>query len=115
MTPRDLILQDYAHKPLPTEPIHAFGSDLVIKTMTAAEKDAFDAEYIEHKEAGSPNLRALLLIHTLCNPDLTPVFQPKDLDAVGSIALSHIEPVFDVALKLNKIDGDEAAELAGNS
>lgn len=115
MDTRENILAQFAHQELPTKPIHAFGQDLIVKTMTAAEKDAFDHDFTEAKKAGTRNLRALMVIYTLCLPDRSPVFTPDDLEAVSTMSYTVIEHIFDAAVELNDVGGEEVAEIAGNS
>ena len=61
------------------------------------------------------NMRAKLLVRTICDDKGKRIFTDKDTDLLGSKAASALEKIFDVAQKLNKLGGKDFEDIEKNS
>lgn len=102
---------------LPTEqvPVPEWGGTVTVRTMSGAERDAFEASIIEGKTGGRlVNVRAKLAVRVLCDDKGARLFDDDDADALGAKSGKALDRVFDVAQRLNGIGAKEVKELEGN-
>ena len=91
------------------------GEVLYVRTLTAAEKDAFEASVLPKKEGGAKNLaniRARLAV--LCTTDEggTRVFNDDDAELLGAKSAAAVSRLSDVAQRLNGMTKEAVEELA---
>jgi len=110
---RDSIL---AQNTLPTVPVTVpeWGTGLSVRSMTAAERDSFDASSRDGDTANLANFRARLVVRCLIDPDGKRVFTDADAEAVGKLPAGPVCAVFGAAAKLNGLTKDEVEEIEKN-
>ena len=61
------------------------------------------------------NMRAKLLVRTMCDADNKRLFTDKDIDLLGGKASAAIDKAFEIAQKLNRMRVSDKDELEKNS
>lgn len=83
-----------------------------IRSMTAADRDAWGQEMYTESQVGLvQNFRARLLAHVLIDEEGKRIFTPAEAAALGEQDSEVIERIYKAAMKLNKL-GKEATEEA---
>jgi hypothetical protein len=101
---------------LPIEPVDVpeWGGTLYVRTLSGAERDAFESSTIDAKKSGAvlDNIRARLAVRALCDKDGNRLFADDDADALGRKSGKALDRIWDVAQRLSGMGkGDvEAAE-----
>ena len=86
-----------------------------VRTMTAAERDSFEAEMSDAKGVVDPrNIRARLAVRVLVNGDGNRLFEDGDAEALGAKSGGAVDRVFDVAQRLNRLGRRDIEDLAKN-
>jgi len=109
LTPRQLKREQVA--------VPEWGGDVWVRTMTGAERDDYEQEYLEAKKVAGdriPNLRARLLARTLCDADGKSLLTTADVDALGAQPADVLARLFNVASRLNGLSKADAEELEKN-
>jgi hypothetical protein len=107
MSFRDQFLK--AKEPAPEPPDTEFGR-VFLRTMTAGEKDELESE---HGKDGK--LRARVVMACCCDEGGRLLFGPRDLAAIDDLPLSVVEPIFDAAVKVNRMLPKDREALRKNS
>lgn len=81
------------------EPAETRVGRVYVRTLTAGEKDDFDAEV-----AKDGRIRSRLVMLTCCDEKGNLEFGENDLAAIDAMPLDVLEPIFDAALQINKLD-----------
>lgn len=108
-----------------TVAVPEWGGDVVVRTLTGAERDAHDLlgfQAIEAaKERGedpryvtSKNVMARLLAFALCDETGARLFTVADLEALGAKNGAVIDRLYKVADRLNAVTARAVDALAGN-
>lgn len=104
---------------LKIEPIEAFGEKLFVRELTGSERDAFEASLSnivgKNVVPNLKNVRAKLIIKSLCTEDGSRVFEDTDLDSVGNLPAAELDKVFEVAQRLSGLKKEDIEELTKNS
>lgn len=113
---------------LPRAPVRAWGTDFFVRTMTAAERDDFEAalfvarmkeesdeDYAERRRAATRNLRSKLVVKVAIDADGKRIFADEDAPLLGEKSNKELQKVFDAISKLNAIGEEEIKELEKNS
>ncbi len=116
MLTRDQILQC---DDLPRERVSVpeWGGEVLVRTMTGADRDAFEASLVGRdgpKESRLDNVRARLVALALCGEDGERLFDDADVAALGAKSARALDRVFAVAQRLNGI-GAEQVDAAKNA
>jgi len=90
-----------------------------VGTMTAAERDAFEASMVTEKEEGKPqrnmdNFRAKLVASTILNANGKRMFTLEEARELGKKSASAINRIFQVAARLNGVGQQDVEELTKN-
>jgi hypothetical protein len=89
-----------------------------IRTLTARERDAFEASLTAEKEAGNrvdfDNIRARLVALCAIGTDGTRLFTAGDIEALGEKNGGAVDLLFDAARKLAGMTASDVKELEGN-
>lgn len=119
---RDLILNAQDIK---TENVTVpeWGCDVFIKGLTGAERDSYEQSMFTVSENGKKvdvkmnrgNLRAKLLVKTICDEAGNRIFTDSDVDALGSKSASALERLFPVAQKLSGLSDKDVEDIEKNS
>ena len=115
MLTRDQILQS---DDLPRERVSVpeWGGEVLVRTMTGADRDAFEASLVSRdggKEGRLDNVRARLVALALCDEAGQRIFADADIAALGAKSARALDRVFGVAQRLNGIGADQV-EAAKN-
>lgn len=117
---RDLILRALD---LPTEPVEVpeWGGTVMIRSMTGAERDAFESSMLTEKEGESriakmQNLRARFCASVIVAEDgVTSLFTPDDVAELGKKSAKALNRVFEAGRKLSGFTDSDVKELEGKS
>lgn len=113
---RDDILASPLSLPVERVPVPEWQPDgeVLVKTMTGAERDAFEQEVVA---AGDrlDNIRARIAAHTCVDEQGKRLFSPDDIQALGRTSCVALDRVFDAARRLNKLSKQDVEELEKNS
>jgi hypothetical protein len=94
------------------EPFHvpAWNSQVFIRQLTAAQKDAFDASLVKvtagGREQDMSNFRAKFLCACLENADGFLIFDSEDVTWLGEQPTADIDPIFRECQRVNGIGED---------
>jgi hypothetical protein len=96
-----------------------WGGDVYIRSMSADERDAFEALTYETRgkdvKANLRGIRARLLAFCLADAEGTRLFDEADILALGKKNAAAVDKLWSVARRLNAMDQRDVEELAGNS
>lgn len=106
---------------LPTQEVEVpeWGGTVLIRAMTGAERDAFEASMIVEKEgddrrARMINVRARLCASVIVGEDgVTSIFTPADVAELGGKSAKALNRVFEAARKLSGFTEEDVKELEG--
>jgi len=99
-------------------------SHVYVRTLSAAERDDWEAEQLELRPAEDDeksvdtqlkNIRARLCIRCLCDADGKPVLGSADAEAFGKQSARVLQRIFNVAMRLSGFNDKDLRELAKNS
>lgn len=89
-----------------------WGGTVFVRTLSAAERDRWEIRCEDLKTKGLlSNVRASLLVLTLCDADGKLLFTENDAVELGKKSAAVVDRLFDVARRLNGI-GQEQVEAA---
>lgn len=103
--------------------IPEWGGTVYVSTMTAAERDSWEAGVLGGTGAGGQvqinkdalqNMRARLAVLVVCDEEGTRLFSDDDIAPLGAKCAPALQRIFDVAKRLNKLGEDDIEELSGN-
>lgn len=92
-----------------------WGGDVIIRTMTGEERDAFDSEMIRDDKRSFKNIRARFLSLIICDDKGARLFDDKEISVLGKKSAAALDRLFTAGQKLNRLSNDDIEELAGNS
>ena len=95
-----------------------WGGSVALKNMTAAERDAFEAEvYIARKKSeleGMLDFRARLVAKCICNSEGKLLFSPKDIKALSAKSAKALDILFDKAQEMNGMRKEDIEKMTEN-
>lgn len=103
---------------LPTKDVNVpeWGGTVRVKTMTSAEKDAFEKTIFDAEgKINIVGMRAKLCAHTIIDENGNRVFSEFDIEKLSTKGSKAMERVFTIAQKLNNITDKDLKELEKNS
>lgn len=94
-----------------------WGGAVYVRVLPGRERDAFEERLLTSKtKSGTlPNVRASLCAAAICDESGKPLFDEKDIAALGERSGAALTRVFAAASKINRLSKDDVAELEGNS
>lgn len=111
---RDQILQA---KDLVTETVEVpeWGGSVLVKSLTGAERDQFEAAIVEQKgrdtKVNMRNARARLVALSVVDEEGKKLFSPNDVSLLGAKSAAALQRVFNVAMRLSGISEEDVREL----
>ena len=105
---------------LPTETVAVpeWGGEVIVKTMMAAERDAWEAANVKGRGKSARlemvNIRARLVAATVVDEAGALLFKPGDVEALGAKSGAAMDRVFAAAMKLNGLSDRDLEELEKN-
>lgn len=95
-----------------------WGGSVIVRAMTAEERDAFEQSMIERKgkkvDVNLKNARARLVALTVVDEEGNRLFTDADIAALGRKSSAPITRISDVARRLSGLDEEEIEEMVGN-
>ncbi|MFF8831388.1 hypothetical protein [Streptomyces sp. NPDC015131] len=89
---------------------------VLLREMTGAQRDAFEASMVEMKKGKQvpnlANLRARLVMLCIVNEDGEQLFNPKDLRELGDMPAKGLQRVFNKCNEMNGLSDEDVKELA---
>ena len=97
-----------------------WGGDVLVRTMTGADRDAFESSMITTLADGTrkpnmANMRAKLVALTVVDEAGNRVFEVSDVDRLALKSASALERVFNAAQRINGLGVQAEADAAKNS
>lgn len=94
-----------------------WGGTTHLRTMTGAERDAFEGSIVtgDGKARNLANIRARLLVKTICDENGQRLFEDADAPKLGAKSAAVLERLFVESQRMNRIGAKDVAELVGNS
>ena len=92
--------------PRETVIIPEWGGEVLVRTMSGTDRDAFEASLLE-KDGRMENVRARLVALTLCDLQGDRLFNDSEIAALGRKSARALDRVFSVAQRLNGIGVDQ--------
>lgn len=103
-----------------TVPVPEWGGDVIIRGLTAKERDQYDKEIIKVDNRGNTslgrleNLRALLVVRCLVDEDHERLYRDIDAKMLGEKSSAVIGRLYDVASRLSGMRENEVEEAAAD-
>lgn len=95
-----------------------WGGDVLVRGMTGAERDAFEAMIVEKRgnnyQVNMHNMRAKLAAWTVVDEDGKRLFSEADVEALSQKSAGALQRIFNVASELSGITAGDMEELAKN-
>lgn len=93
-----------------------WGGSVFIRTLSGAERDMFEADFLKHKDEGmAPNARAKFAVLVLCDAEGTRLFQDADAAQLGQKSGAALSRIFTAAMEANYMTEEDIEELEKNS
>lgn len=108
---------------LPTEkvPVPEWGGTVLVRGLTAAERDAYDMSLVEQREGvqgisltNMTNMRARLVARCVVDEKGTRLFNDEDVEALGQKSGTPIDRIAEVARRLSGMLPEEKKALEKN-
>lgn len=109
---RDILLKPAL--PVRPVPIRELNGQVYVRTLTAAERDAFEADQFGRRENGGShliNFRARWAALVVCDEQGNRMFSDVDADSLGNQSAAVLDRIFDVSRKLNGMTDEDVEEL----
>ena len=98
--------------------IPEWGGVVYVRSMTALERDRFEASLIEMRKGKQrlnlDNARARLAVMVCVDEDGKPLFQPSDVGWLAAKNAAALDRIFEVASDLSRLSADDVEELTKN-
>jgi len=102
-----------------TVSVPEWGGDVIVRGLTAKERDAYDREIVHVDNQGRTklgrleNLRALLLVRCLVDDEHNRIYRDTDAKMLGDKSSAVIGRLYEVASRLSGMNSvvEEAADL----
>lgn len=95
-----------------------WGGYVFVRTLTGAERDAFEASVIDPRSRTPKmlmvNVRAKLASLTVCDDTGKRLFTEEDIEALGGKSASALQRVFDIATEINALTDKDVKSLEKN-
>lgn len=94
-----------------TIPVPEWGGEVFIKTISAGERDRWELA-VQGKKI--EDIRSSLLVQCVCDDNGGLLFSPSDIGELSRKASAPIQRLFNAAVKLNRVSGEDIEELEKN-
>ena len=101
--------------PKKTVTVEEWGGDVIVRSMTGVERDAWEIEQYGSGKVNMKNMRARLVAVTAIDEKGKRLFTQEEAEELGKKSAKAIAKVYDAASKLNGLGADDIEELAGES
>lgn len=103
---------------LPQETLHIpeWNGSVIVRTMTAKDRDSFEAGLLDNKgNRNLINIRARLAQLTVCDEQGQLLFSEEDVPLLGAKSCKALDRILPVAKRLNGLSEEDIQELEKNS
>lgn len=104
---------------LKQEKIHIpeWGADIIVKEQTGAQRADIERLSLQFQEDERiyRKIKALVIIHGVCDEEGTPLFTEKDIDKVGNLSGPVLEKIESAIAKLNLAQDKDIHKTAKKS
>lgn len=90
--------------------VKEWGDKVYVKTMSGAEREAFESEFEKSKQA-KKNVLPTLLVYTVCDENGKLLFTLDDLNAINQLSINSLLKVHAAALSVNQITKEDVEIL----
>ena len=98
--------------------VKEWGGDVYVRSMTAAERDDWEAGLMASKtedaKSNLRNLRARLTVICVVDEAGNRLFSDADAEALGQKSARAVDRIFSAAARLNALSSRDVEDLAGN-
>jgi hypothetical protein len=98
--------------------IDGLDAPIFVRGLSARERDAFEASCMAGKGKARglnmDNVRARLLVRSICDANGERVFADHEADALGAVPAAVIDRLFTIAQQLSGLSPTDVDDLAGN-
>jgi len=104
--------------PAKTVAVPEWGGDVKLRTLTGAQRDAFEASIEKARKGGAIDIRGLkarLVALCLVGADGAALFSETDLEKLNGKSARALDRLFGVAQELNGLGNQAVDELLGES
>ena len=98
-----------------TVEVPEWGGSVGVRTLTGADKDAWEVERQTGGEFSLDNIRASFVARTACDGAGQQLFSVDDVVALGKKSAKALDRVFQIAKRLNNVTDDELEEIEKES
>ncbi len=114
---REALLNAAAAVKFPQETVElpALGGNVVVRGMSAAERDTFEAGMVDDRgdrRSNLANFRGRLLVRCLFDEGGQRLLTDDEAHVIGGLPAMAVQPAFDVAMRLNALRKEDVEELA---
>ena len=102
-------------RPMEKAEVPEWNGHVFLRTISGAERDAFEAESFRQERPNYQNLRARYLALTLTDENGDRLFNAKQVAELGKKAAPVLDRLFTRAAKINAMSPGDVDELLGNS
>ena len=96
--------------------VRGLGGTVRVAAVSAGARDAFELALQDMPEGERrKDFRARLLVMSCIDEDGKPLFTPEDIPALSALEAAAVDPVVEVAMRLNGLSQKDRDELEGNS
>jgi len=99
--------------PRKTVKVQEWGGDVIVRSMTGVERDAWEMETYAGGKVNMDNARARLVALTAIDEKGERLFTSEEADLLGKKSAKALAKVFAAAQKLNGLGVGDVEELAG--
>jgi hypothetical protein len=96
----------------------SLNTSVFIRAISASERDAFEASCMagkgKNRGVNMENVRARLLVKSICDETGKRLFADHEADALGNMPAKIADKLFSVAQKLSGLSPADVEEIAGN-
>ena len=119
LTKTDILQADDLPRKLVPVPEWGPGAEVYIRTMTASERDAFEAAAMRLGDPDAKpdlaNIRARFCVKIICDDTGLRLFADADAEALGAKSAAAIDRIFAAGQKMSGITDADVEEMLGNS
>ena len=90
-------------------------SGVIVRTLTAGERDRLEAHVLANQNKETINVRALIALMCCVDDEGKNIFKPSDLAEVASKSVKPLDRILAVAQGLNHFSDDDIEQLEKNS
>jgi hypothetical protein len=91
-----------------------WAGSVYIRVMSVGERDSYENEWMANKTKGLDNFRTRFLQKVLCDSKGELMFSPEDIPSLAKKSVKVMGPLWEAAMKHNKLTDADVEELAKN-